>query len=403
MNEQEKLARPSDDFVLALGRAAYAFIALEWSVIWLAEALAPGKLNSAAPPSGTPLAQYFEDAVAQAIMSGRELPEGLVPFANQFARLAETHGRLISGHPHSGLDGAPHLLFSARTGRLQWKLQDVAAAAEEFESAAQTALELIEGAHTSLRAEPEQREPLPSQVQSSDSPEDLRSTARAEAAAQVRGRLLSDKRVAKLAATGFEIYSVPGLFDAAECATLIDLIERDLVPSGLLAAAPDPGFRTSMSCNLQRQDPAVAELERRICALLGADPRHGETAQGQRYQVGQEFKPHHDFFHPGQFYTEQAEREGGQRTWTAMLFLNEPEAGGCTNFPKADLMIAPEAGKLVIWNNLDSKGNPNNFSLHQGMPVEAGSKYVITKWFRERVWEPGVAARSSEPASTAPE
>jgi len=31
-------------------------------------------------------------------------------------------------------------------------------------------------------------------------------------------------------------------------------------------------------------------------------------------------------------------------------------------------------------------GELNDFSLHQGMPVEAGVKYVLTKWYRERPW-----------------
>lgn len=400
MNQQENLALPSDDFLLALGRAAHGFMSLEWSIIWLSEALAPGKLSSAAPPSGVPLAQYLEDAVAQAIVAGRDLPESLVPFVNQFALLAERQERLLSGHPHSGMEEAPQLLFTARTGRREWGLAEMLDVAEELESATQQALQLIEIVNKGIAAELEEYEALPTEPEPS-SPGDLRSRARADAAARVRARLASDAKVRKLPASNLEVYTVDGLLDTEECSVLIDLIERDLYPSGLMAAAPDPDFRTSMSCNLKKQDPAVAQLEQRICDLLGTDPLHGETAQGQRYEVGQEFKPHHDFFHPGQFYSDQADREGGQRTWTAMLFLNEPEAGGCTNFPDAELKVAPETGKLLVWNNLDTQGNPNRYSLHQGMPVEAGSKYVITKWFRERVWEPTAAAGPSEPASGA--
>ena len=37
-------------------------------------------------------------------------------------------------------------------------------------------------------------------------------------------------------------------------------------------------------------------------ALTGLEPRYGEALQGQRYAVGQEFKPHHDFFDTGQLY-----------------------------------------------------------------------------------------------------
>ena len=37
---------------------------------------------------------------------------------------------------------------------------------------------------------------------------------------------------------------------------------------------------------------------RRITALTGLDPAHGEPMQGQRYAVGQEFKGHTDYFEP---------------------------------------------------------------------------------------------------------
>ncbi|MBA4047314.1 MAG: oxygenase, partial [Sphingomonas sp.] len=31
-------------------------------------------------------------------------------------------------------------------------------------------------------------------------------------------------------------------------------------------------------------------------------------------------------------------------------------------------------------------GRPNDLTLHEGMPVVRGVKYIITKWFRERSW-----------------
>jgi len=213
-----------------------------------------------------------------------------------------------------------------------------------------------------------------------DSPPRLR--ARAEIGVGVRARLAA-ARAAKLPASGLELFKARGFMDEEECAALIELVERDLYPSGVLGK-PIPGFRTSKSCNLSPADAPVAEFERRVAALLGINPRFGENVQGQRYEVGQEFKPHHDFFHRGQSYYEDATQTGGQRTWTAMLFLNRPEAGGNTGFPKARIEAEPEAGSLLVWNNMQPDGRPNPNSLHHGMPVEGGRKYVLTKWFRER-------------------
>ena len=74
-----------------------------------------------------------------------------------------------------------------------------------------------------------------------------------------------------------------------------------------------------------------------------------------------------------------------------MIFLNQPEAGGRTRFAELALEIAPRTGTLLAWNNLGRDGLANRWSHHEGMPVEAGSKYVLTKWYREREWTPGAA------------
>jgi prolyl 4-hydroxylase len=203
---------------------------------------------------------------------------------------------------------------------------------------------------------------------------------------QVRDRLAADPRSLKLPSDRLDIFIVRDFLGAAECAGLIRLIDAGRTPSQLLAPSADPDFRTSESCNLDPRQTLVRQVEARIHQLTAIVPAHGETIQGQRYAVGQQFKPHHDFFLTDQAYWEDMDRSGGQRTWTAMVFLNAPAAGGQTAFPTIELKVAPRAGNLLIWNNLDRDGLPNPYSLHQGMPVTDGVKYVITKWHRERPW-----------------
>ena len=204
--------------------------------------------------------------------------------------------------------------------------------------------------------------------------------------AEVKERLTRHEGAFKIPSYDLDIFIVRDFLDRAECAALIAAIDANRIPSKLLAPSADPDFRTSESCNLDPTDPFVRKIERKIAGLLGIDPHRGETIQGQRYAPGQRFKLHHDFFDPGQPYWDEMNRCGGQRTWTAMIFLNEPEAGGETAFPKADIKVAPRTGNLLAWNNLNIIGEPNYFSLHEGMPVTAGTKYIITKWHRERAW-----------------
>jgi len=132
--------------------------------------------------------------------------------------------------------------------------------------------------------------------------------------------------------------------------------------------------------------PAVQELEARLHALNAIDPAYGEPVQGQRYAVGQEFKAHTDYFEPSGADFMKYCSVAGQRTWTFMIYLNEPEAGGATRFKVIDKMFKPETGKLVCWNNRRPDGSVNPATLHHGMKVRKGTKYVITKWYREKPW-----------------
>lgn len=170
------------------------------------------------------------------------------------------------------------------------------------------------------------------------------------------------------------------------CQLLMIKIDAERRPSTIADGNGDYAFRTSETCDFNGQDPVVMELKRRIIAFTGLDPTHGEPMQGQRYEVGQEFKAHTDYFEPqGQDYEKYCS-VAGQRTWTVMLYLNEVEAGGATRFKAVDKIVQPETGKILAWNNLRPDGTPNPSTLHHAMKVRAGMKYVVTQWFRERPW-----------------
>ena len=169
------------------------------------------------------------------------------------------------------------------------------------------------------------------------------------------------------------------------CAALIERIDAVRRPSAIADPNGDALYRTSETGDLDGTDPVVA-VEARIAALTGLDPAHGEPIQGQRYAVGQEFKGHTDYFEPNGADYDRYCSASGNRTWTVMIYLNEPEAGGGTRFKAIDKIVPPETGKLLAWNNRRPDGSLNPATLHQGMKVRAGVKYVVTKWFRERPW-----------------
>jgi prolyl 4-hydroxylase len=182
------------------------------------------------------------------------------------------------------------------------------------------------------------------------------------------------------------VFQCRDFIDADLCGALIALIDRDRRPSTIADDNGDQYFRTSETCDLSFDEPAVERLDAMLTDLSGIDPTHGEPLQGQRYAVGQEFKAHTDYFTPGGPDWERYCSVSGQRTWTFMIYLNEPEAGGATRFKSIGKTFQPEAGKLLCWNNRREDGRENPNTLHHGMKVRKGVKYVITKWYRERPW-----------------
>ncbi|WP_339711123.1 2OG-Fe(II) oxygenase [uncultured Sphingosinicella sp.] len=190
----------------------------------------------------------------------------------------------------------------------------------------------------------------------------------------------------KVPSPKLDLYIRKRFLTPEECAEIVARIDAKRRPSGLADDQGYTAYRTSETCDLDGSDPVVAALNERICAYMGIDPAFGEPVQGQRYAVGQEFKQHTDYFEPdGPDYPRYC-AVSGQRSWTAMIYLNEPAAGGATRFKVIDKIVQPETGKLLAWNNRRADGSPNPATLHAAMKVRSGVKYVITKWFRERPW-----------------
>lgn len=186
---------------------------------------------------------------------------------------------------------------------------------------------------------------------------------------------LDDERV--------ELYDLDDFLNEDECTKLIERIASKLQPSGLSSYEADSSYRTSRTCFLDvSNDDFVADIDKRICQVLGIDASYSEPMQGQYYEIGQEFKSHTDFFEEN----EMASHAGrlGQRTYTFMIYLNDVELGGETEFTCLGKAYTPKRGAAVIWNSLNADGSPNENTMHQAHQVRKGHKVIITKWFRSR-------------------
>jgi len=175
---------------------------------------------------------------------------------------------------------------------------------------------------------------------------------------------------------------------ADECAELLERSRPRLQRS--TTVNPDNGgedviaLRTSEGCWFRRcEDAFIERLDRRIAALMNWPIDHGEGLQILHYAAGGEYRPHFDYFPPGQRGSAIHTSRGGQRIATLIVYLNDVAGGGETIFPTAGVTVTPRQGAAVYFRYVNGLGQLDPLTLHGGAPVTCGEKWIMTKWMRE--------------------
>lgn len=174
----------------------------------------------------------------------------------------------------------------------------------------------------------------------------------------------------------------PDALDGYLCDHLINIATPRMTPSGVVdpatGAATLSDIRTShsMYCPASLYDATMAQTMERMAAIGGLPPEHAEPLGILRYGPGQEYKPHYDY------YTD--DRHQAQRISTVFIYLNDVVEGGGTDFPRLGVKVDPAQGKAVKFLNCDAEGRPNPDTLHAGLPVIRGEKWLATLWFWDR-------------------
>lgn len=177
---------------------------------------------------------------------------------------------------------------------------------------------------------------------------------------------------------------IRNLLSDEDCDYLIKMAEPYLEPSLVVDAdtgmpRPDPA-RTSFGMFFSRiiNDSVIQNLQNKIANLVQIPVEHGEGFQVLRYEQGQEYKPHYDFF-----LQDSLTANGGNRYLSIIIYLNTPEEGGETVFPEINYKVKAEKGNAVAFFNMDEHGNLDYKTLHAGAPVIKGTKWIVTKWLRQ--------------------
>jgi prolyl 4-hydroxylase len=186
-----------------------------------------------------------------------------------------------------------------------------------------------------------------------------------------------------------EIYECEGFLQEFECREIIKKVKPFLTRSQVVNPKSSGSItdtrRTSFGTFLSKESEGKSLQNVRKCLekLTDIPRKNGEEVQVLHYGIGAEYKPHFDYFDKTSSGGALQLARGGQRIATLLIYLNTPEKGGETVFPKAKIWIKPIQGKAVLFYNVDLQGNPDPLSLHGGSPVISGEKWIATLWLRE--------------------
>lgn len=188
------------------------------------------------------------------------------------------------------------------------------------------------------------------------------------------------------------VFAAQNFLPRSACDWLIQRARPELKPS-VVYDAESGGWqthpaRTSETANFRtlEHDLIMHLASWRIASALGLPVLHQEGTKVLRYVQGQEYRPHYDFVRPGAeaeaFGTELSTH--GQRVATALVYLNDDYEGGQTAFPRLGLQFRGKTGDALFFWNLSEAGALERDSLHAGLPVTLGEKWLLSKWVRQK-------------------
>ncbi|CAM8937439.1 unnamed protein product [Rhodiola kirilowii] len=193
-----------------------------------------------------------------------------------------------------------------------------------------------------------------------------------------------------------------GFLSDKECDHLISLtngrLGKSMVADSKTGKGVESKVRTSSGTFLDyAQDEIVADIEARIATWTFLPIENGEAMQVLRYELGQKYEPHRDYF-----TDKHNQRFGGHRVATVLMYLSNVIKGGETIFPLAEggllqqkgddwsdcakrgYAVKPRKGDALLFFGLHLNGTTDPKSLHGSCPVIEGEKWSATKWIRVR-------------------
>jgi len=175
---------------------------------------------------------------------------------------------------------------------------------------------------------------------------------------------------------------VDNVLTTEDCQKLIDDNIQSLTKATTLGV-PIDSYRTAEGTWIYNDNDISIKIKNIVYNEIGIPIQNYENIHIVKYEIGGEYKEHHDFFPPNTDYYKSTTGNSGQRTHSILFYLNDNFTGGETNFPTKKIKVTPRTGRMLVWQNMHENGELDYESLHAGLPVESGTKYIAIVWVRE--------------------
>ena len=183
----------------------------------------------------------------------------------------------------------------------------------------------------------------------------------------------------------YVVEEIHNFLTKVECDTIIRISSDKLFESEVFKKegdSQDTTVRISKQCWLKDDDDLIIQnISQRIAARTNTRLNLQEQLQVVKYDPNGFYKPHFDACDSvSQDFCERMDRGMGPRYITFIMYLNDEFEGGETFFPNINKKIIPEMGKAAIFYSVNKDCMLLQKSLHGGLPVQNGQKWIANKW-----------------------
>ena len=200
------------------------------------------------------------------------------------------------------------------------------------------------------------------------------------------------------------VVEISSFLDEKDCQHIIDKALPHIEKSAVKhmdhdVGKPDAEWRTSSTYFMPSDDDVLRNIDNRVSALTLIRKSHQELVQILRYEQGEKYVGHTDYFDVELYaknqQIQQMTKQGlFNRLATVFFYLTDVEEGGQTNFPRTDglpqprdfsdcskgISVYPRRGRIIIFYSLHPSGETDEYSLHAGCEVKSGIKWSANKW-----------------------